>query len=162
MGIGGGYWLARAILGTISQTISDLYVLVGVTEIPFTLPEMALFLVGAVGVALVSAYVPARQASRLQPREIIAQGPGTLSPPQSRKGSFFWAGSVLLILSGVLLFIPPWQGLPLGGLLATLTLILGFSLWAFPSHPQNPYPHYSGPVPPEKTPEGSAFGLSLF
>jgi putative ABC transport system permease protein len=132
LGIGGGYLLARVILGTISQTISDLYVLVGVTEIPFVLPEMALFLVGAVGVALVSAYVPARQASRLQPREIIAQGPGFFSSPQSRKGSFFWAGSVLLILTGVLLFIPPWQGLPLGGLLATLTLILGFSLWLSP------------------------------
>ncbi len=132
LGIGGGYLLARVILGTISQTISDLYVLVGVTDIPFILPEMALFLVGAVGVALVSAYVPARQASRLQPREIIAQGPGFLTPPPSRKGSFFWAGSILLILTGLLLFIPPWQGLPLGGLLATLALILGCSLWLSP------------------------------
>ena len=132
LGIGGGYLLARVILGTISQTISDLYVLVGVTDIPFLLPEMALFLVGAVGVALVSAYIPARQASRLQPREIIAQGPGFFTPPPSRQGSFFWAGSVLLILTGLLLFIPPWQGLPLGGLLATLALILGCSLWLSP------------------------------
>ncbi len=132
LGIGGGYLLARMILGTISQTISDLYVLVGVTEIPFSLPEMGLFLAGAVGVALFSAYVPARQASRLQPREIIAQSPGTFSLPQSRKGRFLGTGSILLLLTGLLLFIPPWQGLPLGGLLATLTLILGFSLLLSP------------------------------
>jgi putative ABC transport system permease protein len=91
-----------------------------------------LFLIGAVGAALVAAYVPARQASRLQPREIIARGPGNLSPPRSREGRFFWGGSALLVLTGALLFIPPWQGLPLGGLLATLTLILGFSLWLPP------------------------------
>jgi putative ABC transport system permease protein len=38
----------------------------------------------------------------------------------------------LLLLTAVLLLLPPWQGLPLGGLLATLTLILGFSLLLAP------------------------------
>ena len=132
LGIGGGYLLARLILSTITQTISDLYMLVGVAEIPFLKAEMALFLIGAVGAALVAAYVPARQASRLQPREIIARGPGNLSPSRSRESRFFWGGSALLVLTGALLFLPPWQGLPLGGLLATLTLILGFSLWLPP------------------------------
>ena len=160
LGIGGGYLLARLILGTITQTVSDLYVLVGVTEIPFLPGEMALFLLGAVGVALVSAYVPARQASRLQPREILARGPGNLSPPRSRQGIFLGGGAALLALTGVLLFIPPWQGLPLGGLLATLTLILGFSLW-LPSLTHKISEPPSRPVPAGEQGDGPASGLSL-
>lgn len=132
LGIGGGVLLARVMLHSIARTITDLYVVVGASAIVLKPGEIPLFLALSILAAVGSAAVPARQAGRLQPREILTQRRGSLASSGFFDRRYGRAGLALLLVTAVLLPAPPWQGLPLGGLLATLTLILGFSLLLAP------------------------------
>jgi putative ABC transport system permease protein len=127
LGLAGGSFLARFLLETVSRTITNLYVLVGVKEIPFTFLEIGVILGGTLFISLVSAYVPAKNASELQPREVLYQKPGLERPDRNRSRKIFIRGLILLVLAGSLIAVPPWRGWPVGGLSATLALTLGFS-----------------------------------
>ncbi|MBA4393115.1 MAG: hypothetical protein C0407_06150, partial [Desulfobacca sp.] len=127
LGLAGGALLARVLLETISQTITNLYVLVGVKEIPFSLVEMGAILIFSLFISLISAYIPARQAAKLQPREVIYQKAGLFEPtPTRNKKNLFW-GLGLIGLAGLLTTLPGWNNWPVGGLAATLALTMGFS-----------------------------------
>jgi len=127
LGMGGGYFLARLLLDTVSQTITNLYVLVGITRLYFPLWEAASIAFLSVILALASAFLPARQASRIQPREVIYQSPGLTSFRMGRIRLFLLAGIGLLIAAGLLIFVPNYREWPVGGLASTLALTLGFS-----------------------------------
>jgi len=128
LGLAGGAFLAQFLLETVSRTINNLYVLVGVKDIPFTLLEMSAILFGALLLSLISAYIPARKAAELQPREVIYQKPGLERPDRKNSRKFLFQGLGLLGLAGLLTGFPAWKGWPVGGLAATLALTLGFSL----------------------------------
>jgi putative ABC transport system permease protein len=132
LGIVGGVFLARLLLQTVAQTITDLYVLVGTSQIVLKNWEVPVFLSLSVLATVISAAVPARQAGRLQPREILTQRRGSLAPPRFPDRLQAGIGLALLLLTAALLPVPAWRGLPLAALLATLTLILGFSLLLAP------------------------------
>lgn len=127
LGLGGGSLLARFLLDTVSRTITNLYVLVGVKEIPFSFWEMALILLAAVGFSMASAYLPARQAARLEPREVLYQRPGLVGTSSRRDWKNTYRGLALLFLAALLTGLPAWNNWPVGGLGATLALTLGFS-----------------------------------
>ncbi|MFH0787157.1 MAG: FtsX-like permease family protein [Pseudomonadota bacterium] len=127
LGLAGGTLLARFLLDTVSRTITNLYVLVGVREIPFSVVEMALILFFAGLISLISAYIPARQAAGLQPREVIYQRPGLIEPTRTRSRKNLYRGMGLLGLAGLLTGLPAWNNWPVGGLAATLALTMGFS-----------------------------------
>jgi putative ABC transport system permease protein len=127
VGLVGGTVLARFLLHTVSRTITNLYVLVGVKEIPLALMELGLILLLSILMAVVSAYLPARQAAALEPREVLYQKSGMIDPVRNKTRKLFWGGIGLLVLAGLLTFLPPWHQWPVGGFSATLALTLGFS-----------------------------------
>jgi putative ABC transport system permease protein len=128
LGMGGGILLARFLLKTVSRTITNLYVLVGVKEIPFSFPELGLILLLSIIIAMASAYLPARQAAGLEPREVLYQRAGMIDPARKRNRKNLYLGIGLLIMAGLLTSLPAWHNWPVGGFSATLALTLGFSL----------------------------------
>ena len=127
IGISGGALLAGFLLDTVSRTITNLYVLVGVREIPFSFIEagvMSSFRCDFHGLA----YFPARQAAKLEPREVIYQRPGSIGLGRIKTGktlSGIWIAWWPLFLTG----LPAWNHWPVGGFSATLALTLGFSFY---------------------------------
>jgi putative ABC transport system permease protein len=128
MGMEGGILLARFLLHTVSRTITNLYVLVGVNEIPFSFLEMGATVLLSIIISLISACLPARQAAGLEPREVLYQRPGMTDPFGNRGRKNYSLGIGLLILAGLLTTLPPWKNWPIGGFSATLALTSGFSL----------------------------------
>jgi hypothetical protein len=120
IGISGGALLARFLLDTVSRTITNLYVLVGVGEVPFSFMEALVMTIVSIIVSMASAYFPARQAAKLEPREVIYQRPGLIGV--EFKPENLYGGLGLIGLAG-LLTAARWHNWPIGGFSATcLTL----------------------------------------
>ena len=128
LGMGGGTLLARFLLNAVSRTITNLYVLVGVRDIPFSFLELGLILLLSIIISMASAYLPARQAAGLEPREVLYQRPGMIDSSRIRKRKNLYWGMGLLAMAGLLTVLPAWNHWPVGGFSATLALTLGFSL----------------------------------
>ncbi len=128
IGVSGGSLLAGFLLDTVSKTITNLYVLVGVREIPFSFFEAGVMICLSIGISVASAYVPARQAAKLEPREVIYQKPGSIGLGRAPNRKNLYRGLGLLVLAGLLTGLPAWNNWPVGGFSATLALTLGFSL----------------------------------
>ena len=74
LGLAGGYFLARALVGTVAETISSLYVLLSVREVvvaPWI--WLSALLLGFVSV-LAAAWLPARAAAAMDPVETLHRG----------------------------------------------------------------------------------------
>ncbi len=126
LGLAGGYLLARALVGTVAETISSLYVLLSVREVSVApwIWGSAVFL-GFVSV-LAAAWFPARAAAALNPVDTLHHG---LRIEQSIRLSRGWilAGSLSLLLSLLLSALalrtgPPWLGFG-----AAFFVLAGFS-----------------------------------
>lgn len=82
----------------------------------------ALLLFGALGmaVALLAAWLPARQAARFAPAQVL-KGLGS----DARQPLPAWLGPALLLLGVLLAQLPAWQGLPIAAYLAMVALLFG-------------------------------------
>ena len=127
IGISGGALLAGFLLDTVSRTITSLYVLVGVREIPFSFFEAGVIILLSVVISVASAFFPARQAAKLEPREVIYQRPGLIGLGRTQNRKNHYRGLGLLGLAALLTGLPAWNNWPVGGFSATLALTLGFS-----------------------------------
>jgi putative ABC transport system permease protein len=127
LGLAGGYGLAKILLGTVAQTITNLYVLVGVKQITISFGEVLGVTLLSTLLAMASALLPARQAAKVEPREILYRRAGLMPSASRDVARTFFIGLGFLVLSSLLIFIPPWREWPIGGLSATLSLTLGFS-----------------------------------
>lgn len=127
LGLAGGSLLARVLLETVSRTITNLYVVVGVRGIPFSFLEMGVIFIVALTVTMVSAYLPARQAAKLEPREVLYQKACLIGTTDGRNLKNILIGILLLVAAGLLTRLPAWDHWPVGGFGATLALTLGFS-----------------------------------
>ncbi|MBI4768816.1 MAG: ABC transporter permease [Deltaproteobacteria bacterium] len=127
IGISGGTLLARLLLDSVSRTITNLYVLVGVREVPFSFMEAGIMTFLSIAFSMASAYFPARQAAKLEPREVIYQRPGLIGLGRTQNRKNLYGGLGLIGLAGLLTGLPSWHHWPIGGFSATLALTLGFS-----------------------------------
>ncbi len=127
IGVSGGTLLAGFLLETVSRTITNLYVLVGVRAIPFSFVEAGFMIFVSILFSVASAYIPARQAAKLEPREVIYQRPGLIDLGRKRNRKNLYWGLGLLGLAVLLTGLPAWNNWPVGGFSATLALTLGFS-----------------------------------
>jgi len=125
-GIGIGIGLAKAMLYLVSRTITALYILVRAEHLSISLPVlMAGFGLGVLA-SVLSAIGPAREASKIAPKEALALG--TLETKiKIRTGRFNLVGVGLLVLSLVLALQKPIAHRPILGFLAALLIIVGVS-----------------------------------
>lgn len=119
--------LVRHLIGGVSQTISTLFVRVQVDRLVLSPWEILLSFAVTVGVAVVAAIQPAREAMTVPPRAVLAQGDAA-----PRRGSaparLAWGGLACIALVVPLAMLPDVSGLPLPGYLATALLFAGFAM----------------------------------
>jgi putative ABC transport system permease protein len=125
-GIGIGIGLAKAMLYLVSRTITALYILVKVEHLLISPPVLITGFVLGVLAAVFSSIGPAREASKITPREALSLG--TLETKiKIRFGYFSLIGISLLILSLVFALQKPIFHRPIFGFLAALLVLIGVS-----------------------------------
>ncbi len=126
VGIGVGIGLAKLMLYLVSRTITALYILVKAEHLLIS-PSilMAGFGMGVLA-SVLSSIGPAREASKIAPKEALALG--TLETKiKTRRGYFNLIGVGVLILSLVLALQKPISHRPIFGFLAALLILIGVS-----------------------------------
>lgn len=124
-----GSFLTKYLLGGISDTISNLFVRVHVEGLHLDSWEILLSFLVTVGVCLMAAYGPAREASFVSPREAMFLH--EMVPKQkSLNRRLAILGLVSVLLSLPVSKLPGFQGIPLAGYLAVMFLIVGFYMMA--------------------------------
>ncbi len=126
LGLAGGYFLARALVGTVAETISSLYVLVSVREVVVAPWIWGSALVLGIFSVLAAAWVPARSAAAMDPVETLHRGTRIEKSVHLSRGWIFAAVvSFLLAVTLSLLALrtgPPWLGFG-----AAFFVLVGFS-----------------------------------
>ena len=126
LGMLGGYLLAHALVGTVAETISSLYVLVSVQKVvltPWIWPSA--FLLGLAAVVS-AAWLPARAAAAINPIETLHQG--ARIEKAVRLGRRWLLAAAISLVTATLLSIlalrtgPPWLGFG-----AAFFVLAGFS-----------------------------------
>ena len=158
LGLAGGLLLARFLVGTVAETISSLYVLVNVKQVELDPWTFVMAWMMGLGSVVVSAWLPARSAARMEPVRALQGGiafqGGALSKPPTntdrafgplkkvaavphsvRTGSLesappwcLWGGLVCLCLAAALSFLALSSGPPWLGFAAAFFVLAGFSL----------------------------------
>jgi putative ABC transport system permease protein len=126
IGIGIGVGLAKVMLYFVSRTITALYILVKTEHL--MIPPLLLFIGFGMGLfmSILSSLGPAKEASRIAPREALSLG--TLETKvKFRLKHFNWVGLGLLIFSFLFALQKPIYQRPLFGFLAALLILIGVS-----------------------------------
>jgi len=127
-----GVLLARALVALLSRTVSDLYVPVAAMSDGGMVVSPGLLgsgLTMGLGVSMLGAMSPARDASRTAPARALA--PGEYEDSRGlRVAPLAWFGCGCLVLAGASALPGPVQGLPLFGYASALCVLLGLSLLA--------------------------------
>jgi putative ABC transport system permease protein len=126
VGLAGGYFLARALVGTVAETISSLYVLLSVREVrvaPWIWSSAVLLGLASV---MAAAWFPARAAAALNPVDTLHHGARIEQSVWISRGWMLAGGSsalLALVLSILALRTgPPWLGFG-----AAFFVLAGFS-----------------------------------
>ncbi|MFB3886729.1 MAG: FtsX-like permease family protein [Thermodesulfobacteriota bacterium] len=125
-GIGMGLGLAKVMLHFVSRTITALYILVKTEHL--LISPMVLSIGFGMGffVSILSSIGPAREASRIAPREALSVG--TLeTKTKTRLKQFNGIGFGLLALSFLFALQKPIDRMPVFGFLAALLVLIGIS-----------------------------------
>ena len=122
-------FLIKYLLHGVSQTISTLFVRVQVDSLSLSATEILFSFVMTVGISILAAYQPAREAMQVPPKEALEISHlGMKTRISSRQLAFGGLGCILLVLP--LSNLPAILGMPLPGYLAILLLFIGFALLA--------------------------------
>jgi putative ABC transport system permease protein len=124
-----GNFLTKYLLHGVSQTISTLFVRVQVDALSLSVAEIVFSFAVTVGISILAAYQPAREASRVPPKEaleISQLGVRTRSSPRR----LALGGLVCILLVLPLSRLPAVFDMPLPGYLAIFLLFVGFALLA--------------------------------
>jgi putative ABC transport system permease protein len=121
-----GSMLVQYLLAAVSGTIDSLFVRVQAVALRPDVWEILLSFVITVGTSLIAAFKPARDATRIAPKEAIIIH-GSASQPTSRTRALFPIGLFLIGLSWPLALLPPVGPFPLAGYVSAGLLIVGFS-----------------------------------
>ena len=129
LGVVLGLFLARAMLRVLTDSVNELYVQVAATEVhvdPWLV--VAGFLLGVLG-SVISAWIPAREATRVSAVETLRTGQFT--PGKPRHGlTLADAGGIALALAALAArALPPIAGQPYGPFCATTLILLSVALF---------------------------------
>ena len=117
-----GRLLAIGAVDAVGQTVSSLYVSSTPGEIAFRPWTVAVAVVAGIGVSVLSAWWPAREAAGVAPTEAMA-GATLDYEVHTASHRFTVAAAVLAVLAGVCCLIPPAGRVPVGGYVALVCLI---------------------------------------
>jgi putative ABC transport system permease protein len=122
-----GRALAAGAVGLLSTTVNALYVSSSPGQMKFSEGSVLLALVAGIGVALASAFAPAREASRVPPTEAMAHGRREFEVRVERKRDAIIA-LVLAMLAAIAALFPAVAGKPLFGYLSALLFVAAAAL----------------------------------
>ncbi len=131
LGILLGRVLATGAVRLLGATVQGLYVSSTPAPIALMPSSIALGLLVGIGVALVSAASPAREASLVPPVEAMARGEREYAV-RVHKTRDLWIAMALALAGTAASFAPPIEGKPFFGYLAAL-LMIGASTFAIPA-----------------------------
>jgi putative ABC transport system permease protein len=122
-----GRALAAGAVGMLSTTVNALYVSSSPGQMKFSAGSVLIALVAGIGVALASAFAPAREASMVSPIEAMARGRREFEVRVDRKRDAVIA-LVLAILGVVAAQFPAIAGKPLFGYVSALFFVAAAAL----------------------------------
>ncbi|MEJ2219206.1 MAG: hypothetical protein P8X80_00160, partial [Desulfobacterales bacterium] len=111
------------------QTISTLFVRVRVETLSLSVFEISLSFAVTVGISILAAYQPAREAMQVPPKEALEISQLGMRPQKSPR-QLALGGLVCILAVLPLSWLPAVLYIPLPGYLAILLLLVGFSLLA--------------------------------
>ena len=127
IGLALGRVMADGAVGLMAATVSALYVSSTPGEIEFSYWTVVAAALAGIGITLLAALAPAREAARVPPTDAIASGRRHYVARLRVGRDFFW-GALLAGAAYVASLAPPVEGKPLFGYLAALLLIAGAAL----------------------------------
>ena len=132
IGLGLGRAMATGAVKLMGATVNALYVTSQPGSIDMGWGSQVMALVTGLGIAMISAYAPAREAAMVPPVEAMARGRREFLVRMHKTGDL-WAAGGLGVAAAILSRLPAVEGKPLFGYLAALTLIAAgvFAIPAF-------------------------------
>ena len=124
-----GNFLIKYLLHGVSQTISTLFVRVQVDTLSLSAFEIGFSFAVTVGISILAAYQPAREAMQVPPKEALEISQLGMRPRKS-PGQLAAGGLICILLVLPLSWLPAILDMPLPGYLAILLLFAGFALLA--------------------------------
>ncbi len=126
IGVWLGKYLAQFSLDAVSVTVNNLYTPSYVTEVDFNWLQSWPYLLLGVGLSLVSALIPAIDASRTSPATVMRRGSYDLKIFRGDRRLTLLA-ITSLVMAGIFSLLPPIGGFPYFGFLAVFFVIMGLS-----------------------------------
>jgi putative ABC transport system permease protein len=127
LGLPVGRVMASGAVKLMAATVESLYVSSRPGSIELSIWSMVLAFVIGVGVAIASAYSPAREASLVSPVEAMARGRREYMT-RMHKSRDLWIALVLGILAAAASSVPAIEGKPVFGYLAAVLLVVASAL----------------------------------
>jgi putative ABC transport system permease protein len=127
LGAVAGLAMAELAVDVLAATVNALYISSTPAPVTLSAAHLAASIALGVGVSVVAALAPAREAGSIAPVEAMARGRREYDV-QIAAGRNAWAGFALIGIGAALCWLPPVDNRPLFGYLATLLLILGTAL----------------------------------
>ncbi|MGC1616052.1 MAG: FtsX-like permease family protein, partial [Candidatus Acidiferrum sp.] len=127
LGLPVGRVMASGAVKLMAATVESLYVSSRPGSIELNAWSVALSFVIGVGVAIISAYSPAREASFVSPVEAMARGRREYSV-RVHKSRDLWLALVLAIAAAAAARVPAIEGKPVFGYLAAVLLVIASAL----------------------------------
>ena len=129
LGLIGGYFLAEALVGTVTETISSLYILISVREIVVAPWIWASAVLLGAGSVLVAAWLPAQEAAKSDPIRALHHGERIERAVQLSPG-WLLAGLATLLLAASFSVLALQIGPAWVSFAAAFCVLAGFSLLA--------------------------------
>jgi putative ABC transport system permease protein len=127
LGLPVGRVMASGAVKLMSATVESLYVSSRPGAIELTMWSVVLAFTIGVGIALISAYSPAREASLVSPVEAMARGRREFMT-RVYKSRDLWLALVLGVLAAAAARVPAIEGKPIFGYLAAVLLVVASAL----------------------------------
>jgi putative ABC transport system permease protein len=127
LGLPVGRVMASGAVKLMAATVESLYVSSRPGAIELSAWSAVLALVTGVGVAVISAYSPAREASLVSPVEAMARGRREYTT-RVHKLRDLWLALILAVLAAVATRVPALEGKPVFGYLAAILLVVASAL----------------------------------
>jgi putative ABC transport system permease protein len=127
LGLPVGRVMASGAVKLMAATVESLYVSSRPGAIELTMWSVLLAFIIGVGVAIASAYSPAREASLVSPVEAMARGRREYMT-RVRKSRDLWLALILGVLAAAAARVPAIEGKPVFGYLAAILLVVASAL----------------------------------